>query len=225
MKQQENLRQLCVFRMANESGRPWVWWDYVTRFGEQCSMESKAYGQACAEKVFAQVNADAWSSVAALNACIGAQEADEPHQIMEAQMVAQKGEEAGAEGEVFILPTIRINGAQYRGRMATPDVLRALCAGFSEGNRPPACTKAADDACMEGGKGAAECGARTDGRTACVNTFAGYNCTCGRGFIPHAAPGGAETCLDINECLSVSQLDPNCTCARCACKNTYGGYE
>lgn len=34
-----------------------------------------------------------------------------------------------------------------------------------------------------------------------------------------------QTCLDINECLSVSQLDPNCTCERCACKNLRGGYE
>lgn len=40
--------------------------------------------------------------------------------------------------------------------------------------------------------------------------------------LPIHAP---QTCLDINECLSISQLDPKCTCERCACKNTYGGYE
>lgn len=48
---QENLRELCVFKLANDSGRPWLWWDYVTRFAQQCDMESKAYGQECAEKV------------------------------------------------------------------------------------------------------------------------------------------------------------------------------
>ena len=48
---QENLRQLCVFTMANASGRPYLWWDYVTLFGEQCVMETKQYGQECAEKV------------------------------------------------------------------------------------------------------------------------------------------------------------------------------
>ena len=48
---QENLRQLCVFTMANATGRPYLWWDYVTLFGEQCVMETKQYGQECAEKV------------------------------------------------------------------------------------------------------------------------------------------------------------------------------
>lgn len=36
---------------------------------------------------------------------------------------------------------------------------------------------------------------------------------------------GLQVCLDINECLSISQLDPKCTCERCACNNTRGGYE
>lgn len=34
-----------------------------------------------------------------------------------------------------------------------------------------------------------------------------------------------QACLDINECTSISQLDPACTCERCACNNTRGGYE
>ena len=41
---QENLRQLCVFKLGSEAGRPWVWWDYTTRFSEQCSMTSQNYG-------------------------------------------------------------------------------------------------------------------------------------------------------------------------------------
>ena len=43
--------------------------------------------------------------------------------------------------QVFILPTIRINGVQYRGKMATAEVLRAICAGFVAGNTPQACSK------------------------------------------------------------------------------------
>ena len=34
-----------------------------------------------------------------------------------------------------------------------------------------------------------------------------------------------QTCMDINECLSISELPANCTCPRCGCKNKYGGYE
>lgn len=221
---QENLRQLCVFKAANATGKPWLWWDYATRFAEECTMDSEAYGQACAEKVFHEINADNWGNIDDLNRCIGNIDDDTPHSIMEEQLAAQRG--GGKEGgEVFILPTLRINGAQYRGKLAVGEVLRAICAGFQKDNRPPACDRVVDDTCMMGGKGYTDCAARKDGKTQCVPTFSGYNCTCGSGFISHAEPDGSETCLDINECLSISQLDPNCTCARCACKNTYGGYE
>ena len=48
---QENLRQLCVYKLANESGRPWVWWDYTTRFADECKMSDNNYGEDCAERV------------------------------------------------------------------------------------------------------------------------------------------------------------------------------
>lgn len=133
-----------------------------------------------------------------LRQCIGGQQDDSDHPIMEAQLAAQKGNTSTGEGEVregrakpargwgcrllllptshidgvqsrtcgesmhlssvetassiglqicsccvqvFILPTIRINGVQYRGKMATAEVLRAICAGFSTGNMPQACSK------------------------------------------------------------------------------------
>lgn len=47
----ENLRQLCVHRVANESKRSWVWWDYVTDFHIRCSMKEKRYSKDCAEDV------------------------------------------------------------------------------------------------------------------------------------------------------------------------------
>ena len=220
---QENLRQLCLHKLANGSGRPWLWWDYVTLFAEKCTMDSKEYGQTCAESVFSELNKDNWGSVEELRRCIGGINDDTPHSVMEEQLASQAG--GGSEGEVFILPTLRINGAQYRGKLAVGEVLRALCAGFVEGNRPSACDRAIDDACMVGAKGFTECAARKDGKTQCVATFTGYSCTCGTGFISHHEADGSETCLDINECLSLAHLDPKCTCDRCACKNTYGGYE
>ena len=47
----ENLRQLCVHRVANESKRSWIWWDYVTDFHIRCSMKEKRYSKECAEDV------------------------------------------------------------------------------------------------------------------------------------------------------------------------------
>jgi len=48
---QENLRQLCVFQLANESGQSYRWWEYVTKFGEECTMSGNNYNEACAERV------------------------------------------------------------------------------------------------------------------------------------------------------------------------------
>ena len=221
----ENLRQLCVFKLANATTKPWLWWDYVTRFGESCTMASKKYGPDCAEKVFSDVGGTDWSSLDALRACVGNVGRDEPNAMLDAEMARQRG--GGDAGEVFILPTIRINQRQYRGKLAYDDVLRAICAGFADGAQPAACAAAAGDACRSGSAGAAACAANTDGKTACRNTATGYECACGSGFISHVGPGGSETCLNINECVSASpaDLDPKCTCDRCACKDTYGGYE
>lgn len=49
----ENLRQLCVFKVANESSprRPWKWWDYVTDYQIRCRMKDNNYGPKCAEEV------------------------------------------------------------------------------------------------------------------------------------------------------------------------------
>jgi hypothetical protein len=35
----ENLRKLCVHRVANAFGLPWVWWDYVVDYHLRCSMK------------------------------------------------------------------------------------------------------------------------------------------------------------------------------------------
>lgn len=48
---QENLRQLCVFKLASEAGQSYRWWEYVTKFGEECTMAGNKYNSECAEKV------------------------------------------------------------------------------------------------------------------------------------------------------------------------------
>ncbi len=54
---QENLRQLCVFQLANESGQSYRWWEYVTKFGEECTMSGNNYNEDCAERVCQFCNA------------------------------------------------------------------------------------------------------------------------------------------------------------------------
>lgn len=223
---QENLRQLCVFQLANATGKSWLWWDYNTAFGEKCSMKDKNYNQECAEKVFKDIGGESWSSLAELRSCIGDPDEDKPSAILDKEMVGQRGDDK--EGEVYILPTIRINEAQYRGRMSYTEVLRALCAGFNKNDEPAACNSVGEADCREGAPGDTDCRGRKDGKTMCKDTFAGYTCTCGSGFVSHIdSRTKEEVCLDINECLTtdLSTLEPDCACERCACKNTFGGYE
>lgn len=71
-------------------------------------------------------------------------------------------------GEVYILPTIRINNAQYRGKLAYYEVMRALCTGFSKDEEPQACLKVQENECIVGGPGDMECRKKCAGRQCCV---------------------------------------------------------
>lgn len=55
-----------------------------------------------------------------------------------------------------ILPTVRINGKQYRGALRWDKVLRGLCSGFPKDNEPPVCNdpNVTPDECAEGNVGA-----------------------------------------------------------------------
>lgn len=83
---------------------------------------------------------------------------------------------------VLLLPTLTINTNQYRGRLDSLAVTRALCAGFSETNEP--------DACLVGSIQTDDCAANRDSCwhegnvTACKDTFRGKQCQCPSGARP-----------------------------------------
>ena len=47
----QNLRQVCVFKVAKEHKKPWLWWDYVTDFAIRCPMKENKYTKECADGV------------------------------------------------------------------------------------------------------------------------------------------------------------------------------
>lgn len=68
----------------------------------------------------------------------------------------------------------------------------------------------------------------TLGRTRCVNTFTGYTCECGEGFMKVIdKTTNVDSCSEINECLvsSIPFTKDDCKCERCACINTIGSYK
>lgn len=129
----QNLRQVCLFKVANESGKPWLWWDYVTDFAIRCPMSDKKYTKECAEEVIKSLGID----LKKINQCMGDPDADEENAVLKAEQDAQIGKDS--RGDVTILPTLVINNRQYRGKLDKAAVLKAICAGFQETTEPAVC--------------------------------------------------------------------------------------
>ncbi|XP_059285189.1 vacuolar-sorting receptor 6-like [Lycium ferocissimum] len=168
----ENLRQLCVHRVANESNRSWVWWDYVTDFHIRCSMKQKRYSKECAEEVMKSLDLP----VDKIKKCMGDPEANVENEVLKTEQDLQVGR--GPRGDVTILPTMVINDVQYRGKLERTAVLKAICAGFKETTEP--------SICLNGDLETNECLERNGGCwrdaksniTACKDTFRGRVCKC-----------------------------------------------
>jgi hypothetical protein len=177
-----NLRSLCFAREARERGQPWLWFDFVERLGDECRMGDGNFTAECAQKVFGAVAGPAVGSPegrAAWAACADAAGSG-PLPLLDKELAAQTGQ---GEGAVAILPTIRINGKQYRGNLEAGSVLRAVCAAFPSGAEPPVCLErwVSEDECAEGGVG----------WLACNSGCGESGCFCGGCLDPASSGAGA----------------------------------
>ncbi|WVZ87063.1 hypothetical protein U9M48_033758 [Paspalum notatum var. saurae] len=201
----ENLRQLCVHRAANDSGRPWVWWDYVTDYHLRCSMKDNKYSTACADDVVRSLGARL--SMDAINKCMGDPEADADNDVLQTEQIDQVGH--GTRGDVTILPTLVINNVQYRGKLESTAVLKAICAGFKESTEPHVCLTPdmETDECLDNNGGCW----RDDKTnvTACKDTYRGRICQCpvvdgvqyvGDGYTDCKAVGPGRCAMDNGGC-------------------------
>ncbi|XP_044489025.1 vacuolar-sorting receptor 3-like [Mangifera indica] len=168
----ENLRQLCVYRVANESKKPWVWWDYVTDFQIRCPMKDKKYNEECADAVIKSLGLDSKK----IEKCMGDPEADADNPVLKEEQDAQVGK--GSRGDVTILPTLVVNNHQYRGKLEKGAVLRAICAGFEETTEPAVCLSSdvETNECLDNNGGCWQ--DKEANITACKDTFRGRVCEC-----------------------------------------------
>ncbi|KAK1428077.1 hypothetical protein QVD17_16905 [Tagetes erecta] len=168
----QNLIQACFYKVANEGGKSWLWWDYVTDFSTQCRMKDQKYTQECAEKVITSLGVDSKK----IDECVGDIEADTENAVLKAEQDAQIG--SGTRGDVTIQPTLIINNRQYRGRLDKKAVLKAICSGFKETTEPALC--------LSNDLETNECQINNGGCwidkvaniTACKDTFRGTVCEC-----------------------------------------------
>lgn len=201
----ENLRQLCVHRVANESNRPWVWWDFVTDFHIRCSMKEKKYSKECAEDVMNHLSLP----ISKIKKCMGDPDADVENRVLKTEQDLQVGR--GSRGDVTILPTVVINNVQYRGKLERTSVLKAICAGFKETTDPSICLNGdiETNQCLDRNGGCWQ-----DSRsniTACKDTFRGRVCQCpvvngvqfrGNGYTSCEAIGPARCTMNNGGCWS-----------------------
>ncbi|KAI4332088.1 hypothetical protein L6164_017025 [Bauhinia variegata] len=201
----ENLRQLCVHRVAKDSNRSWVWWDYVTDFHVRCSMKEKRYSKECAEDVMKSLDVP----IEKIKKCMGDPEADAENDVLKTEQSVQIGR--GSRGDVTILPTLVINNVQYRGKLERTAVLKAVCAGFKEGTEPSVCLTGdiETNECLERNGG---CWLdKANNITACKDTFRGRVCECpiangvqykGDGYTSCEAFGPARCSINHGGCWS-----------------------
>ncbi|XP_017217015.1 vacuolar-sorting receptor 1 isoform X2 [Daucus carota subsp. sativus] len=129
----QNLLQACVYKVANESGRSWLWWDYVAEFAFRCPMKDKKYTKECADQVMHSLGMD----VKQIDKCIGDPTADMDNPILKAEQAAQTGN--GSRGSITSVPTLVINNKQYRGTLDKGAVLGTICSYFNESRKQSAC--------------------------------------------------------------------------------------
>lgn len=168
----QNLRQLCVFKVANETNKPWVWWDFVTDFQIRCPMKEKKYNKECADSVIRSLGLD----MKKIEKCMGDPDADSDNPVLKEEQDAQIGK--GTRGDVTILPTLVVNSRQYRGKLEKGAVLKAICSGFEETTEPPVCLSGdvETNECLDNNGGCWQDKAAKI--TACKDTFRGRVCEC-----------------------------------------------
>ncbi|KAI6673330.1 hypothetical protein NL676_001236 [Syzygium grande] len=219
----QNLRQICFFKVANESSKPWLWWDFVSDFAIRCPMKEEKFTKECAEKVIQSLGVD----LEKINRCIGDPDADVDNLVLMAEQDAQVGE--GSRGDVSILPTLIINNRQYRGKLDRGAVLKAVCAGFQETTEPAICLSSdiETNECLENNGG---CWQDKDAKiTACRDTFRGRVCECplvqgvkfvGDGYT-HCEASGALRC-EINNGGCWNETRGGMTYSACADDSSTG---
>ncbi|VFQ97470.1 unnamed protein product [Cuscuta campestris] len=228
----ENLRQLCVHRVANGSGKSWVWWDYVTDFHIRCSMKNKQYTKECAQQVLKALNLP----IGRIEKCMGDPEADADNELLKAEQALQIGR--GNRGDVIMLPTMVINDVQYRGKLERSAVLKAICAGFKETSEPAICLNAEleTNECLEGNGGCWH--DPKSNITACKDTFRGRVCECpslngvkfkGDGYKSCEGVGPGRCAIDNGGCWSETRHGttfsacPEALVSGCKCPKGFKG--
>ena len=83
---EENKRQLCVYKQANETGKPWLWWDFTGAYATRCTFANGKFNDADCAK--AEVEAIGLDNSKVME-CMGDSKADEKHPLLQVRYPTQ----------------------------------------------------------------------------------------------------------------------------------------
>jgi hypothetical protein len=137
---EENLRQICVFKLLNATGAGLKWWNYIENFQGKCT----GFTKECADGVLS--SPDVGLTAVVVQKCMddagGVGEYGGENSLLEEEMMWR------IRLGVWEEPTVLINEITYRGSYAceepidvtTCGVLAAICSGYLDQSVIPACT-------------------------------------------------------------------------------------
>lgn len=76
----EDKRQMCIFQLATNASKPWLWWEYAAGYSLECTMANGQFGSlACAERQTQRIGLDPHE----VATCMGDDDSDEAHPLLQ----------------------------------------------------------------------------------------------------------------------------------------------
>jgi hypothetical protein len=209
---QENLRQICLWHAVNATASEGVWWDYVQQFQSLCAKDAASFTKECSDGVLMKYPGGPLL-ISSVSECVEASGGTDPdgglNTLLEHEL------EKRMEASVILLPTVRINNRDYRGKLSCPEpislgncpVLAAICDGYDDGTSPEACKT---DFCWKGTDTCGVCGGDNSTCIGCDGVPASGKARdiCGR-------CGGDGTFDKCGMCLPANDPARDITCTGC----------
>jgi len=135
----EDLRQLCVFKYAEEKGKNSIYFNYLLGFATNCYYRND-FSKKCSE------NAMRYSGIPAkkVQECVDESFNYEDIVYGDNTILAEE-REAWHDSGLSFYPSITINGQAFRGDWEIQEVMVAVCAGFTYEERPEVCQEVIQD--------------------------------------------------------------------------------
>lgn len=141
----EDLRQMCIWRHVNSTGHAVKWWTYAGLFASHCvgflPNSTMDMSRSCSERQQIRADIDPQLTQACVTAAGGDSYRGGVNTMLQAEL------DLKTRNRVWVMPSLFVNKEAYRGSLACPapislstcPVLGAICAGFPDEDKPPAC--------------------------------------------------------------------------------------